>query len=186
MPRSRSRPRSKPKPSSSSGGGGEQPPDEERKSPPADQEDSSLPWHHGAKAAEDQDEEEDWWEDWPYSEEEDEEEEAVSPSDDEDQQNERKEFVQAFKQLGDRVEKASIIQSTTVKEKDKIEGMPDLPESRDVIAATSSVPDKARIWLKDCDTEPEDKLQDPGAFPNLDQKMNVLLMAKMGAKGGIW
>ena len=63
---------------------------------------------------------------------------------------------------GDRVEKASIIQSTTVKEKDKIEGMPHLPdvenldawriESWDVIAATSSVPDKARIWLKECDT----------------------------------
>ena len=80
--------------------------------------------------------------------------------------------------LGDRVEKASIIQSTTVKEKDKIEGMPDLPDvenleawrtkSRDVIAATSSVPDQAGIWLKECDTEPEDKLEDPGAFPNLD------------------
>ena len=74
--------------------------------------------------------------------------------------------------------------------------MPDLPDvenldawrikCRDAIAATSSVPDPARIWLKECDTEPEDKLQDPGAFPNLDQKMYVLLMAKMEAKGGIW
>ena len=91
--------------------------------------------------------------------------------------DERKEFVQAVMKLGDRVEKASIIQSTTIK--DKIEGMPDLPDvenldawrikSREVIAATTSVPDKARIWLKECDTKSEEELQDTGAFPNLSR-----------------
>ena len=109
---------------------------------------------------------------------------------------ERREFVLAVQQLGDRVENATIIQNATVNEKDKIEGMPDLPDienldgwrikSRAAISATSSVPGKCRIWLKECDTKPEEELQDTGAFPNIDQKMYVLLMAKMEAKGGIW
>ena len=40
--------------------------------------------------------------------------------------------------LGDRVEKASIIQSTTVKEKDKIEGMHDLPDFENLDAWRSN------------------------------------------------
>ena len=79
------------------------------------------------------------------------------------------------------VETASQLQASTVREKEKIEGMPDLPtienldawrmKSRECIATTSSAPDKARIWMKECDNKSEEDLKDSSPFHTLDQKI---------------
>ena len=99
-------------------------------------------------------------------------------TEDEIERNERNEFVREVRALGDKVTQASQLQATTVREKEKIEGMPDLPtienldawrmKSRECIATTSSAPDKARIWMKECDSKTEEELKDPSPFPTLD------------------
>ena len=74
-----------------------------------------------------------------------------------------------------------------VKEKENINNFPDLPDvenldawkfqSRECVATTSAVPDKARIWVKECDLKTEKELQDVGPLPTLDQKLKVLLLS---------